>query len=77
MELDVFKDEVSIMQPRDWSLGSDISGYPKFCTMCPTGESYYDLIVLRDDGGGGMDEFVEGGLAFAGLIAGPKRWAKT
>ena len=38
--------------------------------MCPTGESYNDLIVLGNDGGGGMDEFVEEGLAFAGLIAG-------
>ncbi len=69
MELDVFKDEDSIMQPGDWSLESVISGCPKFCTMCPTGESYYDLLVLEDDVGGGMDELVGEELAFAGLIA--------
>lgn len=37
--------------------------------MCPTGELSYDLIVLGDVGGGGMDEYAEEGLAFSGLIA--------
>ena len=37
--------------------------------MCPTHESSYGLIVLGDVGGGGMDEYVEEGQAFSGLIA--------
>lgn len=56
MELDVLKNEISIMQLGGWSLESEISGCPKFCTMCPTRESSYDLIVLGDVSGGGMDE---------------------
>ena len=37
--------------------------------MCASGESYSDLILLRDDCGGGLYEFFEERLAFAGLIS--------
>ena len=67
--LDVFEDEVSVLQPRDGSLGSDISCCAEFGIMCASGESYSDLILLRDDCGGGLYEFFEERLAFAGLIS--------
>ncbi len=38
--------------------------------MCSSSESYDDLVILGDDGGGRIDEFVKDGSAFRRLIAG-------
>ena len=51
-------------------MGSEITRSPKFRVVRPSGESYNDLVILGDDGGGRIDEFVENGSAFGRLIAG-------
>ena len=57
------------MHPGDRALVSDITRCPKFRVVCPSRESYNDLVMLGDDGGGRIDEFVKDGSAFGRLIA--------
>ena len=49
---------------------SDIPSCTKFCVTCSSSESYDDLVILGDDRGGRIDEFVKDGSAFGRLLAG-------
>ena len=52
------------MHPRDGALGPDIAGSSQYSVVCTSGKSYHDLILLCDDRGGSLDEFMEDGSAF-------------